>query len=97
MHISSTGEFGMNDSQWEVIETVAGELTAELLKGLLEAQGVPVILSMEGVGRSVYPVNVGKLSQVKILAPINVKEQALQVLKDYYAGNFESLDPDTGE
>jgi hypothetical protein len=35
----------MSDQTWEVVEIVSGDLQAELLRGLLEAQGIPVMLS----------------------------------------------------
>ncbi len=78
----------MSEPTWEVIETVAGDLQAELLGGLLQAQGIPVVLSQEGVGRSVYPVTFGLLGKVDILVPSSYKAQALQVLQDYHAGLY---------
>jgi hypothetical protein len=82
----------MPDQKWEVIETIAGEFQAELLRGLLEAQGIPVVLSQEGAGRSLYPVTVGALGKVDVLVPSSYREQALQVIRDYNAGAFEESD-----
>ena len=82
----------MEEQSWEVITTVPGDMYAEILRGLLEAQGIPVVLSQEGIGRSVYAVNVGLFGKVEILVPSAYKEQAFQVLKDYESGAFESED-----
>jgi Putative prokaryotic signal transducing protein len=79
----------MADDKWEVVETIAGEFQAELLRGLLEAQGVPVVLSQEGAGHSIYPVTVGMLGKVEVLVPSSYREQALQVIRDYNTGAFE--------
>jgi hypothetical protein len=82
----------MNDLQWEVVEEVAGDGRAKILAGLLEAQGIPVLLSQEGVG-SVYAVTVGKLGRVQILVPADSLEQARQVIEDYHLGAFEAKEP----
>lgn len=82
----------MDEQSWEVITTVPGDMYAEILRGLLEAQGIPVVLSQEGIGRSVYAVNVGLFGKVEILVPSAYKEQALQVLKDYESGAFQAED-----
>jgi len=82
----------MPDQSWEVIDNVAGDLQAELLRGLLEAQNIPVFLSQEGVGRSVYHVIVGPLANVQILVPATFVQQARQILEEYYAGGFETND-----
>lgn len=78
----------MSDEKWVVVATVTGEINAEIIKGLLEAQGVPVFLSQEGVGRSIYPVTIGRLAEVDILVPASSKAEAARVLKDYQSGNF---------
>jgi hypothetical protein len=81
----------MAETDWEVVSEVYGEIQGELLRGLLEAQGIPVILNQEGAGRA-YGINVGPLGQVQILVPARFKEQAGQILEDYYSGAFEEED-----
>ena len=85
----------MAEKNWEVLISLGGELNAEILRGLLEAQGIEVILSQEGIGHSVYPVSVGLFGKVDILVPASQKEQALQVLKDYEAGAYQTPEEDT--
>lgn len=76
----------MSEKEWELLETVSGSLQAELLKGMLEAEDITVIMMQEGVGHSVYALNVGPLSEVQILVPANQLSQARQVLDEYYRG-----------
>ena len=85
-----------SNSEWIAIETVAGDLQAEILRGLLEAQGIQVFLSQEGAGRAIG-LSVGPLGEVEILVPAESRQFALQVLEDYRAGLFgneEDLDED---
>lgn len=72
---------------WEGVEVVSGELKAEILRGLLEAQGVPAVLSQEGAGRAIG-LGIGPLGEVEILVPVSLVARARQVLEDYYAGKF---------
>ncbi len=88
------------EENWIVVEEIYGDLQAEILRGLLEAQEIPVILSQEGAGHSVYSVGVGALGRVQILIPVKFSQQARQLLKDYYAGRLVNLtlaDEETGE
>lgn len=85
----------MTEQQWEVVEVVNGDFQAQLLRGLLEAQGITVQLSQEGAGRAIG-LSIGALGEVQILVPSDSKAFAQQILKDYYEGKFTS-DEDLGE
>jgi hypothetical protein len=85
----------MEETNWVAIERVPGDLQSEILRGLLEAQGIPVLLSQEGAGRAIG-LSVGPLGEVEILVPEPYRQQALQVLADFRAGLFE-LDDDAEE
>ncbi|OGO70258.1 MAG: hypothetical protein A2Z49_09175 [Chloroflexi bacterium RBG_19FT_COMBO_56_12] len=78
----------MMEEKWEVVEMVQGQLQAEILRGLLEAQGVKVWLNQEGAGAA-YGINVGPLGTVEILVPTSAVDQTRQVLDAYFAGEFE--------
>jgi hypothetical protein len=80
----------MSEKKWAVLDEVGGTFNAELIKGLLEAQGVPVVLSQEGAGHYAYAMTVGTLGQVQILVPEDHLEDARQIMADYYAGKFEN-------
>jgi hypothetical protein len=79
----------MHTENWELLDVIYGDLQSELLRGLLEAQDIPVILSQEGAGHNVYPVLVGPLARVEILVPVSDLSQAKEVLKKYHAGEYE--------
>lgn len=81
----------MESDSWLVLEQVSGAGKAEILRGLLEAQGIRVILSQEGIGETIYPVSVGPLSEIQILVERNQFETAKQVVADFNAGIFENL------
>ncbi len=84
----------MAEETWELLEEVTGSAQAEILRGLLEAQGITVLLSQEGLGRSVYTVTVGIMGEVQILVPLSQLERARQVISDYNAGVFEEQEYD---
>jgi hypothetical protein len=83
----------MSDENWEVVLEVSGELQADLLRNLLEAQGIEVFLNQEGAGRA-YGLTVGPLGEVQIMVPEHQSQEARQILDDYYAGKFEINDND---
>jgi hypothetical protein len=83
----------MPAEKWEVLEKVGGSFQAEILRGLLEAQGISVVLSQEGAGRSAYAVTVGPLGEVQILVPAEELAEARKILDDYYNGEYEDLPP----
>lgn len=84
----------MVEDSWELLDVVAGTALAEMLRGLLEAQGIQVLLSQEGLGHSVYTVTVGLMGEVQILVPKSQLEGARKVIEDYNAGVFEEQEYD---
>ena len=73
----------MPEDQWIVIDEAPNHFHAEIIRGLLEAQGVPVMLFEEAVGR-VVPLTVGSAAWVQVVVPAQNEERAKQVLKAYY-------------
>lgn len=74
--------------QWAVVEEVAGAFQADIIKGLLVAQGIPVHISKPGAGTAIG-LTVGSLGRVQILVPASELEHAEQVVTDYYAGEYQ--------
>ena len=75
----------MPEHSWVVVETVTGSLNAEILRGLLQAQGIDAMLSQEGAGRALG-LEVGPLGEVDILvSPENV-QGARKLIDESYAG-----------
>lgn len=69
----------MNDDEFEVILVTYDPIEAEMLKSLLESGGVPVALRSSKV--SPYPVNVGKIGEIRLLVRTSDKEIAEKVIK----------------
>ncbi len=85
----------MSDQNWIVVRQVAGEIAAEILRGLLESQGLQVYLNQEGAGRE-YGLNIGPMGNVEILVPEQSEQEALKILAAYDAGEFEDFDENQG-
>ena len=57
------------------------DLEAQILRGMLEARGIPVVLSAEGYGKAT-----GQVVPVDILVPNETLEQARKFMEEYYSG-----------
>lgn len=75
----------MPKTDWVVVETVNGSLNAEILRGLLQAQGIDVMLSQEGAGRALG-LEVGPMGEVDILVNSDDVPEARKLIDDYYTG-----------
>jgi len=64
---------------WVQILVTYDTLEAEIIKDLLESGGIPVVLRSSKV--SPYPVNIGKIGEIKVLVRKEDKETAEDVMK----------------
>ena len=64
--------------EWVVLLVTYDLLEAEMIKDLLESGGIPVVLRSSKV--SPYPVNVGKIGEIKVLVRKEDKEMAEEVI-----------------
>jgi len=76
------------NGEWVEILITYDPLEAEMIKDLLESGGIPVVLRSSKV--SPYPVNIGKMGEIKILVKKEDKETAQEVIK----GNEDIPTPD---
>ena len=81
----------MVEDEWVLVDRVQGQLQAEILRGLLEAQGIMVWLNPQGAAHA-YAVGVGTLGAVEILVPSSAFDQAKEILEAYYRGDLENID-----
>jgi Putative prokaryotic signal transducing protein len=65
--------------KWIVVFTTYDPVEAEIIKDLLESGGIPVVVRSSKV--SPYPVNIGKMGEVKILVREEDKETAERVIE----------------
>jgi hypothetical protein len=79
----------MKDEDWSVILVTYDSLEAEMIKQLLESGGVPVVLRSSKV--SPYPVNVGKIGEIRLLVRDEDKELAEEVMRSTGEAPEESV------
>jgi hypothetical protein len=68
----------MND-EWVVVFVTYDSIEAEIIKDLLESGGIPVVLRSSKVRP--YPVNIGKMGEIKVLVRQDDKEVAEKVIE----------------
>ena len=72
---------------WEVIVTLHNAAQAEILRGLLEAQGVQVRLFQEPAARALG-LQVGPLGAIQLAVPQKQAEEARRVIDAFFRGDF---------
>jgi hypothetical protein len=73
----------MSESEPLITVRTANYLEAQIIKGRLETEGIPVLLSYESAGL-VYGITVDGLGQVKIMVPRKLEEEAREILGAVY-------------
>ena len=63
----------------EVVYRASGLLRAQVIKGRLEASGIPAVLDYESVGPTIG-ITVDGLGEVRVLVPDEHAEDALELL-----------------
>ncbi len=71
-----------------VVYTAAGQIEASLIKGLLEAAGIPAMTSQEGAGVA-YGLTVGPLGEARILVREKDAAEARELLAAMEHGELE--------
>ena len=78
----------MASPSWVEITKIYGAVQAELLRGLLEAQGIEVLLSQEGAAKAIG-INIGAMGDTQLLVRSEDVDAARKLLKQYAAGDLE--------
>ena len=65
--------------EWVEILVTYDPIEAEIVKDLLESGGVPVVIRSAKIAP--YPVNIGKIGEVKVFVRNKDKETAEEVIK----------------
>jgi hypothetical protein len=73
----------MSGSEQLVTVRTAKYLEAEIIKGRLESEGIPVLLRYESAGL-IYGITVDGLGEVKIMVPRDLAEEAKEILGVVY-------------
>jgi hypothetical protein len=66
--------------EWVEILVTYDRIEAEIIKDILESGGIPVVIRSAKV--TPYPVNVGKMGEVKVLVRKEDKETAERVIEE---------------
>jgi hypothetical protein len=66
--------------EWFELLITYDPIEAEIIKDLLESGGIPVVLRSSKV--SPYPVNIGKMGEIKVLVRKEDKETAEDVINE---------------
>ena len=69
----------MNE-EWVELLVTYDPIEAEIIKDLLESGGIPVVLRSSKV--TPYPVNIGKIGEIKILVRKEDKKTAEKVIEE---------------
>ena len=73
----------MNAKEWTKITVLYDPVEAEMLRGLLEAQGIQVLLSKEGAAKALG-LNSGIMSEIEVLVPQGQVAAATKLLSEYF-------------
>ena len=65
--------------EWVEVFVTYDPVEADIIKDLLESGGIAVVLRSSKVGP--YPVNIGKMGEVKILVKAEDKESAEKIIR----------------
>ncbi len=85
------------DKNYKLLTKVYGAADAEMIKMFLEAAGLEVLVAQESLGKSLYPVTVGKLAEAKVFVLAEDEERAMALLRDLDDGKFIIEDEEPNE
>jgi hypothetical protein len=66
--------------EWVELLVTYDPIEAEIIKDILESGGIPIVLRSSKV--TPYPVNIGKIGEVKVYVRKKDKETAEQVIEE---------------
>ncbi|MBM4423615.1 MAG: DUF2007 domain-containing protein [Chloroflexi bacterium] len=70
------------------VHVASGQVEANLIKSLLEAEGIPVMVAQEGAGAA-YGLTVGVLGEAEIIVPEKFAAEARELLEEWTRGEEE--------
>lgn len=81
----------MSELKWVLLTEVYGRLNAELIKSLLNANGIAVELFQEAAGGNyAYPTNFGEFALVQIFVPKNKISESKEIYENSQNGSMEN-------
>ncbi|MQC27424.1 MAG: DUF2007 domain-containing protein [Chloroflexi bacterium] len=77
-----------SERKWVFIKKFYGNVEAEIVRGLFEAQGIEVLLSREGAAQALG-VSFGAMGDTQLFVPSDEEEAARQLLRQFESGELE--------
>lgn len=71
------------DEKWDRVAVAPGMVTADIIRGRLETEGIPVKLRYESAGR-IYALTLDGLGEVEVLVPSDRLQRAREILAQVY-------------
>ncbi len=68
------------DHRWITLLVTYEPLEAEMVKGLLESGGIPVVIRSAKV--TPYPVNIGRMGEIRVMVREEDREAAERILAE---------------
>ena len=87
-------ELNVKREGFEVVYRVLGFMQAEVIKGRLEASGIPALLDSES---QILPFSVPDMGEVRILVPLDRAEEARELLGAEAADGDDADEPDSAD
>jgi hypothetical protein len=84
----------MDEMKWEKLAEIYGHMEADVIKSFLEAEGVPVELFQESIGRHIYPTTIDGLARVQLFVPKEKIEEARKLFEAYQNSTNDSSEED---
>jgi hypothetical protein len=72
-----------DDVRWDVVSVEPGMMKAEIVRGRLETEGIPVKLRYEAAG-TIYGLTLNGLGEVEILVPSDALLRARDILSQSF-------------
>ena len=79
----------MSTREQLVTVCIARQMEAQIIKGRLESEGIPALLSYESAGL-VYGITIDGLGEVKVMVPGHLAEEANEILGISVKGKNEN-------
>ncbi len=72
-----------DDQKWEVAMKASGMTQANIVRGRLATEGIPVLFQYDAAG-TIYAITIDGLGEVRILVPADLLDRARSVLSQSY-------------
>lgn len=69
------------EGAWTLLRLVGGRTEGDIIRGLLESHGIPVMIAQEAIGR-IYALTVDGLGAIRVMVPAGMKDEARRILEE---------------